>query len=146
MHGGNAAIGRANGAFRTGRYTKKAIEEREQAKLLVMEAQQDARDGFPELAKRKIREATALEMAWLDRYERIGPKPGRRPKHGKRPLFPNGYTNIAHPENRGRYTKPAKAADAELRMLFARATAAAKRPRVRPRKRKPGTGSVPENP
>jgi hypothetical protein len=43
MHGGKAPSGRANGAFRTGKFTKQAIEEREMAKLM----RQIARDEFP---------------------------------------------------------------------------------------------------
>jgi hypothetical protein len=113
MHGGNAAFGRRHGMFRTGRYTKKALEERAQAKQLVLEAKRDAREGFPSLAKQKIEEAYALETAWMDRYERLGPKPGRRAPHGKRPEFPNGYSNIKNPWNSGLFTKEAKAARAQ---------------------------------
>jgi hypothetical protein len=109
-HGGPSPIGRANGAFRYGRYTKKALEECAQAKLLRMQAMQEAQSGIGDRwwAKHLLDEAFKLETAWIDRFERIGPKPGRKPKHGKRPLFPDGY-DCANPFNRGRFTAQAKA-------------------------------------
>jgi hypothetical protein len=141
MHGGRAVSGRANGAFRLGRYTKQALLDREQAKLMRLEAAQDARDGFVSLAKKKLADATALELAWIARFHPVNTRgevfyvPTRRPPiRRKRREFPDGYTNIKNPMNSGRFTRAAKAqraaAAAAVAMAFARVAAM-------PRKRKP---------
>lgn len=113
LHGGHAPIGRANGNWRTGRYGKLAKSERVQAKLLLLQAKQLARDGFPSLAKQKIAEAGELERAWMDRYLRIGPKPGPKPKPRKPRSMPGGYPNTL---GFGQFTKEAKAARAAERL------------------------------
>jgi hypothetical protein len=118
-HGGPSPIGRRNGRFRYGRYTKKALAERAQAKLLRKQAKQEALSKIGEgwWAKHLLAEAFKLETAWMDRYERIGPKPGRRPKKPKpRPEFPDGY-DCANPLHRGMFTKQAKARRAAEREL-----------------------------
>jgi hypothetical protein len=136
VHGGPSPTGRANGSYWTGRYTKMAKAEREQAKALRLEAKQDARDGFLWLAKKKIEEALALELAWLDRHERIGPPKRRRPRRNPR-FMPGGYPNT---NGAGRFTKAALAAARAARLEAAFVQVAlierqiARRARGRPRK------------
>jgi hypothetical protein len=53
--------------------------------MLLLEAAKDAREGFPGLAKKKIAQASALEMAWMYRFHPVNTRgevfyvPTRRP-------------------------------------------------------------------
>lgn len=62
MHRGAGDFGRANPAFRFGRYTKKAKEELAEAKRLEAEARIDARNGDRFTAKWKIDDGLARSL------------------------------------------------------------------------------------
>jgi hypothetical protein len=81
VHGGATPRGRGHGAFRHGRFTAEAIEERAMAKELRKEAlRQWHHDslmyrGAPRLLKeaadgvqKELKLALALELAWMDRH------------------------------------------------------------------------------
>jgi hypothetical protein len=70
----------------------------------------------------KLAEARALEPAWQARFHPVDTKGNvffvstrRPPIRRKRRQSPDGYANIKFPENRGKFTKAAKALRAELR-------------------------------
>jgi hypothetical protein len=130
FHGGKAPSGRANGAFRTGKFTKQAIEDRIAAKLMrekaYAEFAEEFRYGMPLARKHlneKLAEADKLANAWMDRFyprntrgELFYVPTRRRYRRKRRPTFPGGYPNT---NGAGRFTKAAKAARAEIRARIA---------------------------
>jgi hypothetical protein len=81
VHGGATPRGRGHGAFRHGRFTAKAIEERAMAKELRKEVlRQWHHDslmyrGAPRLlkeaayrAEKELKRVLELELAWMDRH------------------------------------------------------------------------------
>jgi hypothetical protein len=161
VHGGLSLSGRANPAFRTGKFTKQAIEERAMAKLMRKEAEAEylhavrpfARYGVRnsldvkearQRLEEKLAEALRLEFAWVDRHwprdaaGRLLYAPTRRRyRPRRRRESPEGY-NCANLMNRGRFTKQAEAQRAAEREALAAAMArAAANIVAMPRKRKP---------
>jgi hypothetical protein len=140
FHGGKAPSGRANGAFRTGKFTTQAIAERAEAKAMRRAAHAEyldavepylrfgAKNAFEVKAARrrydeKMAEASKLELAWMYRHHPVDARgkliyqpTRRRYRRKRRPTFPSGYPNT---NGQGRFTKEAKAARRELRAQIA---------------------------
>jgi hypothetical protein len=143
-HGGPTPRGRAHGSFKTGQHTTLAREERAEARAIRKAARVEYLEAVePYLkfgatraleivrAKRRYDEEMAaaleLELAWQDRHHPRGPdgkliwippKNWGKPRKPRR-QSPDGYANIKFPENRGKYTKAAKALRAALRVQLA---------------------------